>query len=752
MILTLEKLEKDLEALSKLLKEDPEKLWEKVILKEGRGGDDTKVTTFEVALSSLPINEYGQKIYSNAMTFGGKDKEVDMQKVDSYLPKVFQKLRSNTPYEFFEKLAGFMDDPVAIVGDAVIPAREATEGRPRELNVAEQMGFSFSALLAYKILLETFVNFEASPAGKILEFITAGLVGGYVESDTEITDFVGGDGVHYSLKFLKPNAKYEGSLISLYQATQLEEGGDEDKKRRIIYLTMAKTLDNQIANFDRISLDKLRESKIGINFLFFEVDIDKVERRIFTDPKNLKDIVGAIAKNNPEDFQSGIGAGEDREAQSKGKYYDLFTKIKGATGARALRQILDEEGVTEKDNSEYFVQELDFSLETLRNIKDLKDVVVRVQDLASGLSNSELIKIPIPLKIINQQIKDLETIVDVVNNPREEKYKIKPKSGSNLSAAKKKEKGYRDSMRSFSREIRSSKAFKEIERTLKDAKRISLGNALYVTKPMLVFFMGKNTNFDNFGSKEFINAKELASRGAGVGENQGLFVEPEPDEVARRIKKLQDGNFIREDISSEEINLLYRLFHLLRGFAMQKKRLDFNPRFKTSEPSLPPEASDFENYVREKLLDPKIKGISKKKVVVLQPDGTETREDDDSPFSKAIHANIKSSRDHFFVSFCKPSADMPPIRMEFSSDKFVETFEKFEESYGLNNKIILNAVKSICSHLTAFNKNFRESLTEGLTFDSLDSPLESLAGLTQNWNTMARRRAKQGDEDKGRQQ
>ena len=100
MILTLEKLEKDLEALSKLLKEDPKKLWEKAILKENRG-DDTKITTFEVALSSLPINEYGQKIYSNAMTFGGKDKKVDMQKVDSYLPKVFQKLRSNTPYEFF---------------------------------------------------------------------------------------------------------------------------------------------------------------------------------------------------------------------------------------------------------------------------------------------------------------------------------------------------------------------------------------------------------------------------------------------------------------------------------------------------------------------------------------------------------------------------------------------------------------------------------------------------------------------------
>lgn len=725
MILTLEKLEKDLEVLSKLLKEDPSKLWEKAILGEAKG-DDGQVVKFEVALASLPMNEYGQKIYSNAVTYGGKDKDVDMQMVDSYLPKVYQKLRSNTPYEFFERLANFMNNPSGTVGDMMIPAREANTKEPVKMNIAQQLGFSFSALLAYKILLETFVNIEASPAGKILEFITAGLTGGYVESDTEIADFVGGDGVDYSLKFLKPGSKYEGSLISLYRAIHAVDPDERDKGyKRVIYLTIVKKLDGKVVNFDQVSLDDLRKSKIDISFAFFEIDPEKIEQIIFTDKGRLQAILKAIQDQSPED--------------KKSPHYKDFMDIMKAKNIPDFIKAIESAKISTRIKKKVDVQDWVHSLELIKNINDLGEIVKELSDLPV---NSEKIDIPIPNQI-KTYFNQLQAAVKVVKNP-------KPDDDSNYSTTdieKTKKDRLEDTLRDQSEEIKKTKAFQEIEANLKNTKDIirQIGKELSVSRSILAFWMPRGADLSD-PKEAYFDALETSQKRDknfpyGMGAST-MLLNPTDKEVRERIEAMQKLG-VMGDVSSKEINLIHRLFHILRSFKMKSSPLEINPRYHKEVTQLSDKQGDFEAHIRGKILsDPKIKGIVKKQVQVKTGDKVSV-EDDDGPFSNKIVANLKVERNTFFKNYCKQTPDMPIIRMEFSAEKFVNTFENFKKDHDGYNKIIINAVRKICTNLTDFNKNFRESLTEGLTYDSLDPALESLAGLTQSWNMMSKTRAKQ---------
>ena len=186
MMITLEKLQKDIIKTIRSITESPEKQWDQIVLKEEREGKEEEVVTFDVAMSYLPMNEYGQTIYSNTITNVGKEDEVESA-VDTQLPLVREALRSKTVHGLLSNMKNFMDDPVAYLQDTKIIQKGVDgEDTERDLNQVEMMQRSFASLMAYKIILETLVNFETRSSGKNLEFISAGLMGGAVPSDTVI--------------------------------------------------------------------------------------------------------------------------------------------------------------------------------------------------------------------------------------------------------------------------------------------------------------------------------------------------------------------------------------------------------------------------------------------------------------------------------------------------------------------------------------------------------------------------------------
>ena len=273
MIVTLEQLEKDLAALSKMITENPEEIWKKAILKEAdepKGKE--KLVTFDVAMSYLPMNEYGQKIYADSITSGFKEE----QEADSYLPLIKKAIAANTVHGLFGNISKFMNDPSTYLKDTQVTEKKDEKETTRGLNDIEKMQRSFSALMAYKIIFETVANFESQLAGKSLEFIAAGLTGGVVPGDDEIEDFISKDGdekIHYSLKLLKPDAKFEGNFLNLLKASVKD-------KKKIVYLSVDKTIDGETVNFEELKMDKIKSSPIQLKFNFYTIDPEKLKSAV----------------------------------------------------------------------------------------------------------------------------------------------------------------------------------------------------------------------------------------------------------------------------------------------------------------------------------------------------------------------------------------------------------------------------------------------------------------------------------------
>lgn len=708
MILTLEKLEKDLEALSKLLKEDPSKLWEKAILGEAKGGDDSQVVKFEVALASLPMNEYGQKIYSNAMTYGGKDEEQDVQKVGSYLPKVYRTLRAGSPHGFFQNLADFMENPQVYLKQNMGMVDEKGQlipGASQGLNQAQQMGFSFSALLAYKILLETCVNFEASPAGKVLEFITAGLTGGYVESDTEIADFVGGDGVHYSLKFLKPDSKYEGDYAKLYRTVVSEE-------KEIVYLTLGKTLDGgKVLNLDAVDIDKLRKSTIRLDFIFYKISKDKIMNDILYNRAKFRNALRAVSKEY-EEFQEG------------GRFYNdiqsaLQTKMSQEDYLKSLGYSVEKAKTTLKEKKISLTHAVAF----FRNIVRLAQILDKLKNFRGGASGDATIKYK--GDYIKKQIKRVELVINGIKKHGDES-------------------------------LKNSKSFQILDKSLEEVVQIGnrLGKTLDVSPVMGIFLVDKDYDFRDI-KKRFLDRVLSAPENKGINKavREGAFEDPSTKFIEERVRILKEKGIIG-DISKEELELTYELYHLVRRLA-SSTQYEFKPFVGDPGKVQIEKQPDFIKALLDKIKDP---GVLKTIGEEVAFDTGKKDEQGNPIYEKGIDTesrhgqkkaiDIKFSRSVFFQRLCEEDPNLPPVKLELSSDKFAETFNNFGEEFNDINRIIISQVRKICENLTAFNKSFRNSLTEGLTSESLRDPLDSIYNLAEGWNKLSAQTFKKKEREK----
>ena len=390
MIVTLEQLEKDLAALSKALTENPEEIWKKAILKEAdepKGKE--KLVTFDVAMSYLPMNEYGQKIYANSITSGFKEE----QEADSYLPLIKKAIAANTVHGLFGNISKFMNDPSTYLKDTQVTEKKGEEETTRGLNDIEKMQRSFSALMAYKIIFETVANFESQLAGKSLEFIAAGLTGGVVPGDDEIEDFISKDGdekIHYSLKLLKPDAKFEGNFLNLLKASVKD-------KKKIVYLSVDKTIDGETINFEELKMDKIKSSPIQLKFNFYTVDPEKLKSAVIGTDKYFNSIT--------------------KSKQFREKFYNIEINKNYSGSEVAGRQ--DEELADLKSAIQFKeqpIREKGFRVEFLKNMIDLAKSAEKLDNFKNTRSSDEKI---MTNRVFNDNankvLKTADDIKDLVN-------------------------------------------------------------------------------------------------------------------------------------------------------------------------------------------------------------------------------------------------------------------------------------------------------------------------------------------------
>lgn len=274
----------DQQLLDHLPEEEAEILLEMIINENAR----EEVVSFETAMSFLPMNEYGQKIYSDSLTKKESGEEVT-NFVETQLPEIREALRADSVHGLLSKISDFVKDPASFV-------------ESRGDNQIEKMRQSFSSLMAYKIMLETVANFESQTAGKNLEFISAGLMGGLVPSDGVIEDFItkeGGKDIHYSLKLLKKKTKITGSLPLLYRSVV---GENKD----VIFLIVEKTLGDRAVDFEKIDLKTLRTTPISLKFRFYRVTPEKLKSFLTSN----KSVIGKVLASQ-EYAESGLNFTSD---------------------------------------------------------------------------------------------------------------------------------------------------------------------------------------------------------------------------------------------------------------------------------------------------------------------------------------------------------------------------------------------------------------------------------------------------------